>query len=205
MNTYTLKHHRNHAVLTQAGFTLIELAVTVLIITVLGAILFGKFSGSTVSARATGLITTMQTTAASLDRYKAELGCYPNRFDALWDRTKANVPDNFCGMDHRPGWMEEFMKPQQVNADNPNNLMIIDDVQRGATLAIARQNGGMGRRWVLTAANIPNDIATIAVAKCNGTDPQNAIPQAFDGNLKCIGAANGQEMTDITMKFAETR
>lgn len=202
---HTLKHHRNSAIPAQAGFTLIELAVTVLIITVLGAILFGKFSGSTVSARATGLITTMQTTAASLDRYKAELGCYPNRFDALWDRTKANAADNFCGMDHRPGWMEEFMKPQQVDADNPNNLMLLDDVQRGASLAIVRQNGGMGRRWILTAANIPNDIATIAIAKCNGTDPQNAIPQAFDGNTKCIGLANGAELTNIGLKFAETR
>jgi len=188
-----------------AGFTLIELAVSVLIITVLGAVLYGKFSGSTVSAKATSLVTNMRGTAGSLDRYKAELGCYPNRFDALWDRTKATAADTFCGLDHRPGWMEEFMKPQQVSADAPNNTMLLDDVQRGATLAIARQAGGLGTRWVLTAANVPNDIATLAVAKCNATDPSAAMPVAFDGNLKCIGAANGAELTNVTMKFSETR
>lgn len=198
-------HKRNSIAPLQAGFTLIELAVTVLIISVLGALLFGKFSGSTVSARATGLVTTLQITAAAMDRYKAELGCYPNRFDALWDRTKAAAPDTFCGLDHRPGWMEEFMKPQQVTADAPGNLMLLDDVQRGVTLAIARQAGGLGTRWVLTANNVPNDIARLAVAKCNGTDPNAAIPVAFNGNLKCIGLANGAELTNVTMKYSETR
>jgi len=191
----------------QAGFTLIELAVVVLIITVLGAILFGKFSGSTVSARATGINTTMQTTAAAFDRYKAELGCYPNRFDALWDGTKANAADTFCGLDHRPNWQEAFMKPQQVNADAPNNLLLLDDVQSGVTMAIARQAGGMGTQWVLTAANVPNDIARVTISKCNGTAAGAAIPVTFIGNpnLKCIGVANGAELTDISLKFAETR
>ncbi len=191
----------------QTGFSLIELMVVVVVIGILAAVLLNKFAGSTVPTKATGLVTTMQLTAGALDRYKAELGCYPNRFDALWDRTKANAADNFCGIDHRPGWMSEAMKPQPVNADAPNNLMLLDDVQQGVTLAIARQNGGMGRQWLLTAANVPNDIARLAVAKCNATDPNNANPVTFIGNnnIKCIGVANGAELTNVTLKFAETR
>ncbi len=198
--------YRNRFPLTsQAGFTLIETMVVVVILGILSAVLLNKFMGSTVSTRATGLVTTMQLTAGSLDRYKAELGCYPNRFDALWDRTKASAADTFCGLDHRPGWMEAFMKPQQVSADAPNNTMLLDDVQRGVTLAIARQAGGLGTRWVLTAANVPNDIATLAIAKCNATDPNAAMPVAFNANLKCIGTANGAELTNVTMMFTETR
>lgn len=189
------------AISRQSGVTLIELTVVVIIISILSFGLYKIFGGATEGSRARSLNLVMSQTAGALDRFKADTGCYPNRMDALWDRTIPTAANTFCGLDLRNAWREEYMKPQTTNA--ANNIML-DNVQQGAVLSIARQAGGNGQMWLLTAANVPNPIAQLAVSECNGTAANAAIPVAWAANLKCIGAANGAEQTDITLRFAQT-
>ncbi len=183
----------------QAGMTMIELAVVMLILGILAFGAFRLFKGGTKSARAQTLMMTFDQVGGALDRFQAQTGCYPNRLDVLWDRTLAIAANNFCGLDLRPNWTEPFMKEQPMGAAN---AMALDSVQSGSTLQITRAAGGIGTMWLLTAANIPNNIAQIAVNTCNGTDPTTVLPVAWTANLKCLGVANGAELTNVVYRFS---
>ena len=188
--------HRAHR---QSGMTMIELAVVMMILAVLAFGAFRLFKGGTKSARAQSLMMSFDQVGGALERFQAETGCYPNRLDPLWDRTLAIAANNFCGLDLRPNWKEPYMKEQPMDA--AGNMML-DAVQSGATLQITRAAGGLGTMWVLTATNIPNNIAQIAGNSCNSTDPTTVIPVAWTNNLKCVGVANGAELTNVVFRFS---
>ena len=67
------------------GFTLIELLVVVLIIGILSAIALPQYTTAVEKARATEAITLMSNIRQSADRYKMQMGEFPenNRFDLL--------------------------------------------------------------------------------------------------------------------------
>lgn len=185
----------------QSGFTMIEMAVVLIILAILSFGAQRLFKGGTISARANTLMTTFDQVGGALDRFAAETGCYPNRLDALWDRTLAVAANNFCGLDLRPNWREPYMKEQPMNAANPP-AMLLDAIQSGATLQVTRAAGGIGTMWLLTATSIPNNVAQIVVNTCNGTAPDTVIAAAWAANLKCIGAANGAELTNVSYRFS---
>jgi len=183
----------------QSGMTMIEVAVVMLILGILAFGAFRLFKSGTKSARAQALTMTFDQVGGALERFQAQTGCYPNRLDVLWDRALAVAANNFCGLDLRPNWNEPFMKEQPMTAAND---MMLDSVQSGATLQVTRAAGGIGTMWLLTAANIPNNIALLAVNACNSTDPTTAIPAAWAANLKCTGVANGAELTNVVYRFS---
>lgn len=184
----------------QAGFSLIELLVALVIITILATAITGAFDGS--HSRAQTLVGQMAELGNANVRLKNDTGCYVNMPQALYDATSASsTSNNYCGRSFGKVWNGPY-----VNRFTPDSAgsAKIDKVSAEAALAFGREdNSSGGKRYFVHATNVPNDIIKQAMQACNDTDDMSAT---FDQH-KCraqVGSGT-TEVGDFDMMYDETR
>lgn len=187
----------------QAGFTLIEILVALVLITLLAAGIALSFDGA--RSRAQTLINTMSELASANVRLKNDTGCYADAPALLFDSTlAATAGANFCGKNLSATWNGPYVAPFTLQGTGVTALVDLDKVADGAALDFARVSaaggawGTTGRKYIVAATGLPEDIVKAALMECNGSANDAAD---FQGR-KCRGnAANGT----FDMLFDETR
>ena len=69
--------------LTQAGFTLVELLIVVIILAILAAVVIPQFASSTVDARESALDANLAAMRGAIELYRAQHGVYPGAVTAV--------------------------------------------------------------------------------------------------------------------------
>lgn len=185
---------------TQAGFTLVEILVALALITLLAVGISLTFDGS--RSRAQALLTTMTELSSANIRLKNDTGCYAAEPSLLFNRDRASVTaSNFCGKNLIATWNGPYVAPFTLSGQSVN----LDRVADGVVVDFARMTGvpggawgATGKKYVVSATNLPDDVVRQALMECNGADSDAAD---YTGR-KCIGnAAAGT----FSMLFDETR
>lgn len=166
----------------QHGFTLVELAIVITILALLGVGIY-VFTDVGGRGKAVSLMNVMQQTGSGMQRLKADSGCHSQRIAGLWTNTVNTAANTFCGVAIADGaWRGPYLKPFTVDATN--GAGIIDSVVSGGRLTLQREAGGVGQRYFVRAASIPNDLIAQVLQECNGS---LSTTVTFDTN-KCRGA-----------------
>ena len=131
----------------QRGFTTLELVIAVIVIGIITAAL-ATFASNTDNAKATALYSMSQDYANALTRLKTELGCYPTRMGALFDRAQANT--SFCGADLTATWNGRYAAQAPVNA--AGNILL-DNVAPGAVASLIQVVDAAGTHWKMQVTN----------------------------------------------------
>jgi len=174
MKPVSLKH--------PGGFTLVELAIVIAILALLGVGIY-VFTDIGGRGKAVTLLNFMQQTGGAMQRMKADTGCQTQRLAGLWANANNTAANTFCGVAIADGaWRGPYMKPFSI--DTTSNAGVLDNIVSGARLSVNREAGGIGQRYFLRTANVPNDLVIQALQECNGSTATNA---SFDTN-KCRGA-----------------
>jgi general secretion pathway protein G len=108
----------------RGGFTIIELAVVVLIIGILVALLFPAIRGAMRAARDAEVVTEMSTLDKAIVDFKARFGVEPPSFIVIYEQG-----DDGTSMTPDPGW----------GADTGSPLPETEDAYRRASRAVIRQ------------------------------------------------------------------
>jgi len=184
----------------QVGFTLIEILVALALITLLAIGIGMTFDGT--RSRAQTLVNTMSELAAANVRLKNDTGCYADVPALLFDSTLAATTNaNFCKKSLSATWNGPYVAPFTLAT---GNLVDLDKVSDGVTLDFANVSaaggawGTNGKKYVVSAAGVPEDIVTAALVECNGIETSATD---FAGR-KCRGNPTGGT---FDMLFDETR
>lgn len=183
----------------QGGFSLIELLVALVIVTILATAISGAFDGS--RTRAQTLITQMTDLGSANVRLKNDTGCYVKVPNALFDPTSANDSShNYCNRTFGKVWNGPYVNRFTADAAGAAKM---DKVSAESLVSFEVENAGLGKRYFTHATNIPNDIVKQAVQACNDSD--NMAVTTFD-QQKCRGALDSAPgVGTFDMMYDETR
>ena len=186
----------------QSGFTLMEMIVVLAVITIVAGLSLFAYNGD--KAKATELYSKMSQYGSAMSRMKLDTACLPTKTGALYDQTLAD--ESFCNKDLRANWRGPYIKAGQLHSNNQD--LSLTEFAPGAYLSISLEdniNGnGNTRQWTLTAHDIPEDIAAVAMEICNKgyTDAnQTAFKQ---GNcVSPVDVSGGSDVTTFRYIFDE--
>lgn len=183
---------------SQGGFSLMELLVALVIITILATAISGAFDGS--RSRAQSLVGQMSELGNANVRLKNDTGCYINMPQALYDPVSAAAPaNNYCARTFGKVWNGPY-----VNRFTPDSTggAKVDKVSAEGVVTYGREDSSTGgKRYFTHAANIPVDIIKQAMQACNDTDDMAAT---FDAH-KCRADVASGEVGTFDMMYDETR
>jgi prepilin-type N-terminal cleavage/methylation domain-containing protein len=181
-------HHRKHPTRrSERGFSALELIVAIIVIGILAAASVFAFNSD--NAKATTLYSVSQDYAGALTRAKTELGCYPNKMAALFDRTQANT--SFCGADLTATWNGRYAA--QAPVDAAGNILL-NNIAPGAVVTLVNVVDAAGTHWQVQVTNVPNGVLTRAVTLCNSGAPPGP-------GQKCVGAAGAGGSGTFSLEF----
>lgn len=188
----------------QAGFSLIEILVGLVLLTVLAVAVSFSFDGS--RSRAQSLISSMGELGKANIRVKADTGCYASAPVALFNEVQGKAQaNNFCNKDLSKTWNGPYITA--IPVDGTGNATL-DQVGDGVTVDFDVEEvtiGGQNRKiYFVLADGLPEDVVTAALQACNNSEVTGADSVTFTGddNFRCRGsAANGQ----FAMRFDQTR
>lgn len=192
--------HRLASRSVQAGFTLAEMMIAVIIAGIVAAVFI--FNADTSGAKAVVLQTNLQTIATGLTALKADMPCYPTRTGALFQQQFAQ--QSFCGTDLRPRWRQSYIASANVDG---NGDLLIPEVHPAATVTLNLGNNvngnGNTRQWFLRVINVPVEVADAFMERCNGVQGSTGVNPPG----KCLrNPANDANMlATVDYIFAEAR
>lgn len=119
----------NQKEVKQGGFTLVEVLMVVVIISVMAAIAIPKVSSSSETARKNADIATAHQVKAALDRYQAENGLYPNKNDTEFSVLEGTVT--------APSFIPKYIS----KLDATTTQQRVEDSKKGFGLGALDSNG----------------------------------------------------------------
>ncbi len=171
----------------QGGFSAIEMIAVLAAMALISGI--AVFSYDQSNSRGIALSSAMNDYANAMLMAKNDFSCYPTRMDVLFDPTKANADNSFCGLDISAQWHQRYAQPAPV--DSSGNI-IISNIGAGATLGITQSQDSIGTHWRITASNIPNEVLPKALTACNG---------ARQSAGRCVAAEGSSGNGTLTLEF----
>lgn len=184
----------------QAGATLAEVMIVVIILGILAAAIV--LNGDTSSAKAVVLQTNLQTIATGLNAMKADMPCYPTRTGALFQQQFAQ--QSFCNTDLRNRWRQPYIATATVDA---NGDILLPEVHPNATVTLILANNANGngntRQWLAQVTNVPAEVADAFMEKCNGVQGSTGVNPPG----KCLRnpANDANQLATVQYIIAEAR
>lgn len=152
----------------QGGFTLVELMVGIIILSILGAVFF--VATNTDKSKATAIFANISKAGQAFQLSKADLPCYPTRFDVLNTKANATPVNMSCGVDSTAVWRGPYLTGAAFNAAGELDL---SSIVTGVTVIVypwsSVTNVGM-TDWRMNLQNVPvavaQEIMNVCGAKC---------------------------------------
>ncbi len=177
----------------QGGFTLIELAVVIMLLTIL--VLTGKYtstlSDDTFTAKA--LLYKSRLFADAVLRYKADTGATPMHLKSLFLKKANSAADTTESIDVTQKWrgpyVDGFKFEQDVNGNiEEDSWLPPRSIITLGWVGAANLPRGMSKGLQLNFSNLRNRVVKIMVADCNNnTGFVETLPTTFTAGNKCIG------------------
>ncbi|MEX0887177.1 MAG: prepilin-type N-terminal cleavage/methylation domain-containing protein [Phycisphaeraceae bacterium] len=79
---------------SRQGFTLVEILIVVVILGILAAIVIPQFTSASEDARASSLVSQLQTIRSQLELYRVQNGEYPQALGTNWDEMTTTASGN---------------------------------------------------------------------------------------------------------------
>lgn len=143
------------------GFTLVEVLMVVVIISVMAAITIPKISSSSDRARRNADIATAHQVKAALDRYQAENGIYPKPSTAEFSATSGTIT------------AANFIPKYVAKLDTATTQQKTDDANKGFGVETLSADG------LIPASPTPTNLIMIYLS----TDGSGAEVRAYDSKL----------------------
>lgn len=157
----------------QRGFTLVEILMVMAVIAVITAMLAIAYNGN--DSKGLALVSDAQTLAQGFMRAKQDMGCYPNAPSVLWSGTLATAGNMYCGVDGTQVWDGPYVNALPTDAATGD--VQLPGVSAGVLATIgseATPATGLGVYYFVHVIDVPNDIVTAALLKCNGSKSATA-------------------------------
>jgi len=172
----------------QGGFTLIELAVVIVLLITLASV-GGIFSFSGDKSKASNLLQTGRLYADAILRYKNDTGVTPKRLKSLFLKASNATADTVEAVAATATWRGPYVNgfKQDANGDVAADFLSSGSVITLTQPAAANLPAGMNQGLQLNFSNLADTVVKEAVANCNNTDIATALPTTFTAGNKCAG------------------
>lgn len=170
---------------TQGGFSLIELLVAVVILSIISSVILSNMS--TDKTKIVSLLDNMGTLHTSLARFNADTGCYPVRIEALFDKTQATgtaTDIGFCTASVAGSITEPYMDATAYDA--VAHAIKLPKIGANVLISTGYDGSGITKIWFMRAAGLSVNLLDPAVLSCNGLDAAAVVPTAWTNGVKCI-------------------
>lgn len=190
----------------QHGFSLVELLIALVIMSVLIALISGAFDGS--RSRAQALIQSMSELGNANTRFKMDTGCYATRPDALFDmETGQDASSNMCNRDASNTWNGPYTKP--FPTDTTTGDMLAEKVGSGVVVSFDDTGReAFGVRYYVRATGVPADVVHQALQECNSTGGEQMTEQEGEdafARFKCAHENLEDDIGDFLLLYDQTR
>lgn len=176
----------------EAGFTLLELVVAIVLLGILASVTVFSFDGS--RSRGQLLVAAMQEYANALTRMKADTACFPARLSALALRSEAET--SLCQVSLVQQWNGPYVRDARTNA---SGQVLLDQIAPQVLLDLQTLSGANGgTAYAILAAHVPDDVLSQAMSACNGTPPGTETATA-----RCSRTLGGDGSGSLSLRFAE--
>ncbi|TAL56920.1 type II secretion system protein [Pandoraea sp.] len=185
----------------QRGFTLVEMLMVMAVIAVVTAMIAIAYNGS--SSKGLAMVSDAQTLAQGFLRAKQDMGCYPNAPSVLWSGTLATAGNMVCGVDGTQVWDGPYVNALPTDAATGD--VELPGVSAGVLATIASEATpatSLGVYYFIHVIDVPNDIVTAALLKCNGSKATTATFQ--QGSCRGTLGAGAGALGTFDYKIEET-
>lgn len=192
----------------QAGFSLVEVIITIAIIGILTAGLMAALSSGN-DSKVTALFAKAQDIAKAVSLYEAKTGCAPNNLAVLFNKTLATAAGNFCGQDTTALYgSEDYISAlPTVNAATgaaiPNNGLDLTKVGFANAYIWIYKDFAVPS-YSLAIDGLSSDQQEAFMSKCDGVDYTGgaAMPTAAAFNVTpCVVGNTATEIIMMINKY----
>ena len=180
----------------QAGFSLVEVIITIAIIGILTAGLMTALSGGN-DSKLTALFAKAQDVSQAVSLYQSRTGCTPSNLQVLFNKNMATAANNYCGNDTTQLYgASDYISALPVSTVNASALDLGKVGFSGAWMTIQQNFGGIND-YVLEIGGLSTTNQQALVSKCDGVDYTNGVAMPTNGAIAstpCVSDGAGDVM-----------